>query len=97
MVYVTMFTKSSPASPEELSEQRQIIEQIGIEPDHVISKGKRHVRYRLSHECSVGFIVARCDRTIKRNNKEVTIETLHGFRYAMYLLAIGLGCEVGRQ
>jgi integrase len=91
MVYVTMFTKSSLPTPEELSEQLQLIDIIGVKPDHMISKGKRHIRYRRTHECSVGFIVARNDRTIKRKDKEVQIETLHGFRYAMYLLAIGLG------
>ncbi len=91
MVYVTMFTKTSPPSPEEVSKQRQITEAIGIEPDHVVSKGKRHVKYRRTHECSVGFIVARSDRTIKRKDKEVHIEALYGFRYAMYLLVIGLG------
>jgi len=55
--------------------------------------GERHVKYRRHHECSVAFMVARADRTIKRKNKLVTVETLYGFRYAIYLLAIGLGAH----
>lgn len=93
MMYVSMFTKSDPPRQSELDEQKKILKVIGIAEDHLISSGKRHVKYRRHHECSVAFMVARADRTIKRKNKLVTVETLYGFRYAIYLLAIGLGAH----
>jgi integrase len=92
MVYVSMFAKSVPARQSELDEQKQLLKKLGIAEDHLLTSGKRHVKYRRTHECSVAFMVARTDRTIKRKNKQVTAETLYGFRYAIYLLAIGLEC-----
>lgn len=93
MIYVSMFTKNSPRRPKEHEEHRIVLKKLGIAEDHMLSSGKRHVRYRRTHECSVGFMVVRTDRTIIRKSKQVTAETLYGFRYAIYLLAIGLGFE----
>lgn len=92
MVYVSMFAKSLPARQSELDGQKQLLKKLAISEDHLLTSGKRHVKYRRIHECSVAFMVARTDRTIKRKNKQVTAETLYGFRYAIYLLAIGLEC-----
>jgi integrase len=91
MVYVSMFAKSTPPKPEELDEHRQVLKKLGIREDHLVRSGKRHVRYRRTHECSVGFMVAQASRTTKRENRKEAVETLYGFRYAVYLLAIGLG------
>lgn len=91
MVYVSMFAKSETPADEEIEEQQMVLKRLGISADHLLNSGKRHVKYRKTHECSVGFMVARSDRTIRRKNKQVTAETLYGFRYAIYLLAIGLG------
>ncbi|MDD2500431.1 MAG: hypothetical protein PHN92_06395 [Geobacter sp.] len=90
MVYISMFAKSVPARQSELENQKLILKKLGIAEDHLLTSGKRHVKYRRTHECSVAFMVARTDRTIKRKNKQVIAETLYGFRYAIYLLAIGL-------
>ena len=93
-IFVSMFTRSTPPKTKELEVQQLVLKRLGISEDHLIHSGKRHVKYRRSHECSVGFIVGRGDRTIMRKGKQVAVETLYGFRYAIYMLSIGLGFEV---
>ncbi|HIJ96852.1 MAG TPA: hypothetical protein HPP94_14155 [Desulfuromonadales bacterium] len=92
MVYVSLFAKTSPPKPEELEEHREVMKKLGIAEDHKLSSNKRHIRYRYRriHECSVGFMVARSDHPITRWKKVVEVVTVYGFRYAVYLLAIGL-------
>lgn len=90
MIYVSMFTKLPVPSQKELDEQQSLLKLIKVSPSHLVQSGKRHVRFRRHHECSVAFFVARDDRPINRKGKQVLVEMLYGFRYAVYLLAIGL-------
>lgn len=94
MIYVTMFTKFSPPKPDELLAQRKVLLQIGIHPGRVLTSGKRHIRYRRSHECSVAYLVVWTAPPIKRKPKKaVPLQMRYGFRYAMYLLTIGFSQE----
>jgi integrase len=92
MVFVSMFAKHSPPLKNELDLQQQVFKLLDMDASRMLTSGKRHVKYRRNHECSVGFMVASTQRPIHRKNKPVAAETVYGFRYALYLLAIGLEC-----
>lgn len=91
MIFVSMFAKHSPPLKHELELQQHVLQLLDMDANRLLSSGKRHVKYRHSHECSVGFMVVSTHRAIHRKNKSVAAETVYGFRYALYLLAIGLG------
>lgn len=92
MVFISMFAKHSPPLKHELDLQQQVLKLLDMDASHLLTSGKRHVKYRRTHECSVGFMVVSTQRVIHRKNKPVAAETVYGFRYALYLLAIGLEC-----
>jgi hypothetical protein len=88
-VYISMFHQKILPTKEDISRQLEIVKSLDISPGNLISTGRRHIAGH--HECSVAFLVARNDKLPERHKMKIEQMSLYGFRYALYLIAIGLG------
>ena len=88
MVFVTMFPDTGPNRNHDKDFQRAFLKELRIDLKQCTSTGRYHVRSK--KECSIAFVIAASGKPVKRREKTVDHVFSYGFRFAIYLLAIGL-------
>lgn len=101
MISVSMFSAKSIPHSDGIREHHAWLKEIQIDVKQLISVGRQH--YKGKHECSIGFVIAlkkmrglqptkkSMKSPIKETIKTQTSQTIYGFRYAIYMLAIVFG------
>ena len=88
MIFATMFSNTRANRDDDTDFQKAFLKELGIAPKQCSSTGRYHVRSR--NECSIAFVIAASGKPTNRNGKIIDHVFSYGFRFAMYLLAIGL-------